>query len=254
MNTRSASSEQPADGFQARGQAWNPFRADAEELMESAFHRQMQPIYYGSNHCFLVTLDAGESGCSLAVYKPARGEYPLYDFPSGTLYRREVGSWLVNKLLGWNLVPPTVVTRGKHGVGSLQLYIEPYGEGELEVSELQRLALLDVLLNNADRKADHCLLGQDGKLWGIDHGLTFHVHPKLRTILWHFAGSQIPAVERRDLHRLHEVLETHGKPEVSALEDLVTAAERRALIDRLCRLLETKRFPDPRYKPVPYRW
>jgi hypothetical protein len=249
-----ASSNPPGTGFQTSGQAWDPCRPDVEHLLTSARHLHLQPIYYGSNHCFLVTLDAGKQGCSLSVYKPARGEYPLYDFPSGTLYRREVATWHLNKLLGWNLVPPTVVATGKHGIGSLQLFIEAASEGELRVIELQRLALLDVLLNNADRKADHCLVGENSKLWGIDHGLTFHVHPKLRTILWHFAGTRIPTEERAQLQRLLKTLESRTQADALALEELIAPAERRALIDRLCRLLESGRFPDPRYKPVPYRW
>src|ERR687886_2807749 len=124
-----ASRSLPKDGYQSKGQAWDPNRPDVVELLQRASHSQVAPIYYGSNHCFLVTLDAGLLGRSLAVYKPARGEYPLYDFPNGTLYRREVGSWIISSLLGWNLVPPTVITHGVYGAGSLQLYIESYSEG-----------------------------------------------------------------------------------------------------------------------------
>ena len=248
------SSELSPEGFQTGGRAWDPQRSNIEQLLAGADYRQLQPIYYGSNHCFLVTLECGEAGCSYAVYKPARGEYPLYDFPSGTLYKREVGSWLVNKLLGWNLVPPTVVSRGRYGVGSLQLFIEAETEGELELRELQRLALLDAVLNNADRKADHCLVANGGKLWGIDHGLTFHAHPKLRTILWHFAGKEIPKCEREDLRCLLTIMEQGTDPDVRALRELISGTEWRALLQRLSRLVESCRFPDPRYKPVPYRW
>jgi hypothetical protein len=244
----------PIEGFQPRGQAWDPYRADVPELLAKSNHFAIVPIYYGSNHCFLLTLDAAEAGKSLAVYKPARGEYPLYDFPSGTLYRREVGSWLVNALLGWSLVPPTVVTQSKYGIGSLQLFIESYPEGQVEVSELQRLALLDVLLNNADRKSDHLLLAEDGKLWGIDHGLTFHVHGKLRTVLWHFADSQIMDAELLDLERLEIILRQCVDPRAKRLRELIAGSEWRALLERLARLLEAGRFPDPRYKAVPYRW
>jgi hypothetical protein len=242
------------DGFQARGQAWDPLREDIVSLLEQAEHTRLQPIYYGSNHCFMATLDGGEAGSSYAVYKPARGEYPLYDFPSGTLYRREVGTWLINRALGWNVVPPTVVTRGKYGVGSLQLFIESYDEGELAIEELRRLVLLDVILNNADRKSEHCLLGEDGKLWGIDHGLTFHVQPKLRTVLWHFAGRPFHEVERCAVERLVSDLQRCKTAEVKAARDLVTGAEWRALTERANRLVDSGRFPDPRYKAVPYRW
>lgn len=242
------------DGRQARGQAWLPSRPDVVQLLTQARHRHVAPIRYGSNHCFLVTLDTSVAGQSLAVYKPARGEYPLYDFPSGTLYRREVGSWLVDSLLGWGLVPPTVVVEGRYGPGSLQLFIETYAEGEVQVIELQRLVLLDVILNNADRKADHCLLGQNGKLWGIDHGLTFHVHPKLRTVLWHFAGMPISPAELADLRRFLSMVAKRRDDRVARLRDLISSAEWRALLERTERLLAAGRLPDPRYKSVPYRW
>lgn len=241
-------------GYQSRGLAWDPFRSDIVQLLQRAEHERVQPIYYGSNHSFLITLEAGEAGRSLSVYKPKRGEYPLYDFPSGTLYRREVASWLVAKLLGWGLVPPTVVTSGMHGVGSLQIYIEAEQEGEIRIEDLRHMALLDVLLNNADRKAEHCLLGDNNALWGIDHGLTFHAQPKLRTVLWHFAGSPMLEHEREDLRRFDRALGKGVEPEAAQLRDLVSSAEWFALCDRLHRLIESGRFPNPRYKPVPYRW
>lgn len=239
--------------YQERGLAWNPLRPDAERLLEEAEVTRLKALYYGSNHCFLATLEAGPAGRSLAVYKPARGEYPLYDFPTGTLYRREVASWLVNKILGWNLIPPTVVADGKYGTGSLQLFIEGHEEGEVDIDDLRRLALLDIVLNNADRKPEHLLVGDDNKLWGIDHGLTFHVQTKLRTVLWHFAGSPIPPSDLDDLDRLASTL---FGPSLDArkLCDLVTAHELHVVEQRLTRLLDSGQFPDPRYKAVPYRW
>jgi len=242
------------DGYQPFRRAWDPLRSDIVQLLQAAYHRHTEPIYYGSNHTFLVTLDAGEAGESLGVYKPARGEYPLYDFAQGSLYRREVGSYLVDWVLGWNLVPPTVVSDGAYGTGSLQLFIEATNQSEIEVSELRRLALLDILLNNADRKAEHCLLTKTGKLWAIDHGLTFHVQPKLRTVLWHFAGTRIPFDERTDLKRLSGELKESSTGEIESLRKLITLGEWRALAHRVERLLDTGRFPDPRYKAVPYRW
>lgn len=239
--------------YQERGLAWNPLRPDVERLLEQAELASLKALYHGSNHCFLATLDAGSLGCSLAVYKPARGEYPLYDFPAGTLYRREVASWLINKMLGWNLIPPTVVAEGKYGTGSLQLFIEGHDEGEVDVDELRRLALLDIVLNNADRKPEHLIVGDEGKLWGIDHGLTFHTQGKLRTILWHFAGSPIPSDDLDDLRRLSKALSASSR-DARKLRDLVTAHEVRVLCDRVARLLATAQFPDPRHKAVPYRW
>jgi uncharacterized repeat protein (TIGR03843 family) len=146
-----------------------------------------------------------------------------------------------------------VACDGRYGKGSLQLFIEGHDEGEIEVSELRRLALLDAVLNNADRKSDHLLVGDGEKLWGIDHGLTFHAQPKLRTVLWHFAGSRVDPRELSDLERLCDSLQ-RKRGDAARLRELISAAEWRALGDRLNRLLETGRFPDPRYKPIPYRW
>lgn len=239
--------------FQDRGQAWNPFRPDIVDLLRQADAVEIEPIYYGSNHTFLVTIECAGAGHSLAVYKPARGEYPLYDFPNGTLYRREIASFLVNDLLGWNVIPPTVAGDGVYGRGSLQLFIEAHDGGEITVAELRRLCLLDVLYNNADRKAEHCLVGDDGKLWGIDHGLTFHHQPKLRTVLWHFAGTKLASDDLADLKRLRIVLRRKDGGD-TGLRSLLSTREWYALLARLDRLIAEECFPDPRYKSVPYRW
>lgn len=245
---------QDLGGFQVNRRAWDPRRPDIVELLSTAPEAAIQPIYYGSNHTFLVTLDAGAEGRSFAVYKPARGEYPLSDFETGSLYRREVGTWLVDSVLGWNLVPPTVVHEGRHGVGSLQIFVESKSEGEIAVDDLRRLTLLDVITNNADRKGEHLLLGRDGTLWGIDHGLTFNAQPKLRTVLWHFAGDEIPDDMRGDLIRLHGALTRCDTPAVKLLAELISRHELLALRLRSQRLLAENRFPDPKYKGVPYRW
>jgi hypothetical protein len=242
-----------SNGYQAQGQAWDPSRPDIVDLLETADQVEIEPIYYGSNHTFLVTVESDGAGRSLAVYKPGRGEYPLYDFPNGTLYLREIASWLVNDILGWNVIPPTVKCHGVYGVGSLQLFIEAQQGGEIALLELRRLCLLDILYNNADRKAEHCLVGDQGKLWGIDHGLTFHHQPKLRTVLWHFAGSKIASDDLADLKRLRIVLTQNGAREPK-LRDLLSKREWNALLARLDRLIADGCFPDPRYKAVPYRW
>jgi hypothetical protein len=246
--------QQEAEGFQPQGKAWNPRRQDIAQLLESATPTDIQPIYYGSNHTFLVTLDGGVAGKSLGVYKPARGEYPLYDFPTGTLYRREAAMWVLDILLGWELVPPTVVSAGRYGRGSVQLFIESRSEGEIEVGELQRLVLLDVIANNADRKAEHCLVGRDDSLWGIDHGLTFNAQFKLRTVLWHFAGEPIPDEHCHDLRKLRTVLARCDTPDVRRLSQLISKQEFIALRHRVDAVIREGEFPDPRYKAVPYRW
>lgn len=241
------------EGYQPGGNAWHPDRPDLLELLATARHTRMQPIYYGSNHTFLVTLDAGADGTSLCVYKPARGEYPLYDFPPGTLYAREVAMWVLSRMLGWRVVPPTIAGSGRHGVGSLQLFIEAAPQAEIDATDLRKLVLLDLLANNADRKAEHCLPGPNNTLWGIDHGLTFNVQPKLRTVLWHFAGEPIAEEE---CTRVRELLHCMTGPDPLAvqLRRLLSRQEVRALRQRASHLLELGQFPNPRYKPVPYRW
>jgi hypothetical protein len=241
------------DDFQLSGRAWKPDREELGTLLSRSKHASTKPIYYGSNHTFLVELDGGNAGRSLAVYKPARGEYPLFDFPAGTLFQREVATYLVDRILGWNVVPPTVAGHGQFGIGSVQLFIETVAEATVEVTRLQRIALLDIVINNADRKAEHCLPGLDENVWGIDHGLTFHAAPKLRTVLWHFAGTAIPTREHSDLRRLLRCLQNRS-PDAKALEPLLTAQELAALIQRAGRLVDAACFPDPRYRAVPYRW
>lgn len=161
-------------------------------------------IPWGSNYTFCVTLEL--DGCQgLGVYKPRRGERPLWDFPSGTLYRREVAAFLTCQAMGWSFIPATLVRGGPHGVGSIQLFIE--SEPVRSIRELQqsndldlaRMAVFDIVTNNADRKAGHILKDAAGKLWGIDQGLCFNVDPKVRTILQHFCGSPIPKVVQEEL-------------------------------------------------------
>lgn len=240
--------------FQEGGRAWHPCRPDIVRLLSDSPHESCRPIYYGSNHTFLVTLRSDEGGESMAVYKPARGEYPLHDFPHGTLYRREIAAWLLDSLLGWSIVPPTVETSGVYGVGSLQLFIDAVVEAEVDIERLRRMALFDVIVNNADRKADHCLPAPDGRLWGIDHGLTFHAQGKLRTVLWHFAGTPLNDAELGDIRRLLTDLRDGRRREARQLARLISSLEWRALGLRLERLLQLEEFPNPRYKPVPYRW
>jgi hypothetical protein len=164
-----------------------------------------------SNYTFLVRLresDEGDSEGMLAVYKPAQGESPLWDFPAGTLYRREVAAYLLARFLGWPRVPPTVVRHdAPHGVGAVQMYLEAdpaqhyLSSDERPTETWLPVALFDVVTNNADRKSGHCLTDSEGRIWVIDHGLTFHVEPKLRTVIWDFAGRKPTGALKRDLDR-----------------------------------------------------
>jgi uncharacterized repeat protein (TIGR03843 family) len=185
----------------------------------------------------------------LAVYKPVRGERPLWDFPGGTLYRREVAAYLVSEQLGWRLVPPTLVRDGPLGVGSLQLYVD--ADAEVTAFEmlaagnasLPRIAAFDVVTNNADRKAGHCLLAEDEHVWAIDHGLCFHVEPKLRTVLWDLAGRRLEAGDRTDLEAL--AAEASGGGLGGRLAALLDAGEVAAVAERALALARVGRLPAP---------
>jgi hypothetical protein len=184
----------------------------------------------------------------------------LWDFPKGTLCLRERAAYLISEALSWNLVPPTVLRKGPQGRGSLQHYVahdpeEHYltFQGQF-MAQLQQIALLDVIINNADRKSGHVLLGEDNRLWAIDHGVCFHTDYKLRTVIWEFAGEPIPADFASDLAALKQWLgEADSQPYLQFF-DLVTPEEIAALSGRLQRLINRNIFPHPgpgRHYPWP---
>jgi hypothetical protein len=188
----------------------------------------------------------------LTVYKPRRGESPLWDFPSGTLCQREVAAYLLARELGWPRVPPTVLrTQGPFGAGSLQLFIDAQprlgylDDGSVADDRWREIAAFDVLSNNADRKGGHCLLDGEHTLWAIDHGLTFHVDPKLRTILWEYAGEALPDALRPGLERTARGL--RGGRVGRVLGQLLDPDELTTLELRAREMLEPEwRFPPPR--------
>jgi hypothetical protein len=236
---------------QPAGTSWAADDPQVVPLLRSATITRCRPIMWGSNGTFLVTMQ-GQNGAgeSHAVYKPKRGESPLWDFPQGSLYKREVGTFMVSEALGWALVPPTIVRNGPYGMGSLQLFIEHDPEDYFRSPALrdpksaEAIALLDIVLNNADRKSEHCLKALDGRTWAIDHGLTFHAEPKLRTVIWDFAGQAIRSDLLADLRCLPDALRPSASlyTELSALlcEEEIAATRR-----RLGRLLKTGLHPDP---------
>lgn len=214
----------------------------------------------GSNHTFLVAVSEGSHTCE-AVYKPRRGERPLWDFPSGTLYQREYAAYVVAQALSWEFIPCTVIREGPYGIGSLQQFIDADPQSNYFTlreecpEELERIALFDCLSNNADRKASHCFWDWDGRVWAIDHGLTFHHEPKLRTVIWDFAEEPIAG------HLIEQVaglLENLRSPRGLAqeLSHLLAPEEMEALRRRLDRLLTSGRFPpqDPNRRNVPWPW
>jgi uncharacterized repeat protein (TIGR03843 family) len=194
-----------------------------------------------SNYTFLAQL-RGQLGVEdmtvLAVYKPAEGESPLWDFPAGSLYRREVAAYQLAKFLGWPRVPPTVVREtAPHGVGALQMFVEAEAREHYLVSQGQpeetwlQVALFDVITNNADRKSGHCLTDAERRVWVIDHGLTFHIDPKLRTVIWDFAGQRLPRPLREDLERAAISMDEGDLKE--ALGELLTRRELATLRRRM---------------------
>ena len=203
-----------------------------------------------SNYTFLARLEPHPPSGLMAVYKPARGESPLWDFEAGTLYRREVAAYELSKVLGWPRIPPTVVRKqAQHGIGALQLFIEAdrrhfLDEQTAHPERWAEIALFDVITNNADRKSGHCLFDAEDRVWVIDHGLTFHVDQKLRTVIWDFSGEPLPAQFCGDVELAMIELEKGQLAET--LRDLLRPAEVRALKRRLRNVLDPSwRFPEP---------
>ena len=230
---------------------------------------------WSSNLTFLVTLEGtgdddrgdqsdddevsdrdGTSRPVQAVYKPHQGEQSLWDFPDG-LYRREVAAYRLSEALGWGIVPPTVLREdAPFGPGSVQLFVEAdYEEHYFTLLEegghegqLQVFCAFDVVANNADRKSGHVIHTGEGRLWGIDHGLCFHVQRKLRTVIWEFADDAVPRWVVDDLERLTST----GLPDDVAA--LLSRAEADAVLERAAHLAAAGVFPEPVGDRPPYPW
>lgn len=224
----------------------------AEKLLHEAEFEECQQLWYSSNYVFLGQM-CGPGGEQFAtVYKPQRGESPLWDFPEGTLFRREVAAYQLSQLLGWGFVPPTVVRDGPYGVGSVQVFVRHNEESHFFtqreapelVPQLQRMAAFDYVANNADRKGGHCLLDDQGRVWGIDHGLCFHEEYKLRTVMWDWAEQPVAEEWLSDIEKAAAAVEAKASAAQPLLE-LISPVEARALVGRVERLLATRRYPAP---------
>jgi uncharacterized repeat protein (TIGR03843 family) len=217
--------------------------ADVREVLTRGELTVKGRLPWSSNATFLVEAALDET-CALGVYKPERGERPLWDFPSG-LFRRELAAWHLSEALGWALVPLTIERDGPYGPGSLQRFIDAdfeqhyftLREDEAHHDGLKRICAFDLVANNADRKSGHCLLAPDGAIYGIDNGLCFHVEPKLRTVIWDFGDEPVPPALLRDLERLA------ASPLPDTLVQLLDAQECQALLRRARALLKTQKFP-----------
>jgi uncharacterized repeat protein (TIGR03843 family) len=205
---------------------------------------------WGSNYTFLAEVCQDDDKL-LSVYKPSRGERPLWDFPTASLARREAAAFVVSEALGWELVPPTVYRRkAPIGPGSLQLFIEHnpqehyFNMAETDRQRLRPVVLFDLLINNADRKGSHLLFDEHHHLWLIDHGICFHAEDKLRTVIWDFAGEPIPEALCADiesfLHKLQPDSDLYLR-----LQSLLNQKEIKALIARAEHLIKLGRFPRP---------
>ncbi|MDR1999511.1 MAG: SCO1664 family protein [Frankiaceae bacterium] len=183
------------------------------------------------------------------VYKPVRGERPLWDFPDGTLAEREAAAYAVSAATGWDLIPPTVLRDGPLGAGMVQLWVEADSSvdlGELiyrrDEPALERIAVLDAVINNADRKGGHLLPTQGGRIYGIDHGLTFNEAEKLRTVLWQWAGDPL---DEGAVDVLAELLAAISGSLGEALSELLSGREIRRTQRRIQRLLNGATHPNP---------
>jgi len=213
--------------------------------------RAMGRVVYSSNAVFLLELDAPDprvAGQPLrAIYKPARGERPLHDFARHTLHLRERAAYLLSAAAGMAVVPPTALRDGPHGPGSVQLYVHS-GEEELPESaaagledQLRRVAVFDILANNADRKRAHLLLDGEGHLWGIDNALTFLPYPRQRTVLLELGGSDLDPDDALLVRRLRDSSARAALRE--GLRKLLSAAEVEAFDGRLQELADHPWYP-----------
>jgi len=216
---------------------------------------------WSSNYTFLVDIEH-PTGKLQAVYKPTRGERPLWDFPPRSLAKREVAAYVLSEALGWHLVPPTVYRRHRTplGVGSMQLYIPNDPDCHYftftpeDKQALRPVVLFDLFANNADRKGSHIIKDAAGKLWAIDHGICFHQDFKLRTVIWDFAGQVIPQEMVDDMRRVLAGLGNNGIITLQLMPWL-KQGEIEALQHRMQALVDKPFFPLPdqhrRYYPYP---
>lgn len=205
---------------------------------------------WGSNYTFLAEVNQNGDK-ALGVYKPSKGERPLWDFPASSLARREAAAYLVSDALGWELVPPTVYRKqAPIGPGSLQLYIDHNPEvhyfnfSKDDIQGLRTVVLFDLLINNADRKGSHLLFDNDHHLWLIDHGISFHSDNKLRTVIWDFADQPIPETLKMDIGDFLHLME-HGTKLYLELQALLSSRELNALAVRAEQLIGLQNFPRP---------
>ena len=250
-----------SDGEPEPDESESPFRSrdplttsEALSVLTSSEIEILGRMPYSSNGTFLADLIVEDDIAAQAIYKPEAGEQPLWDFP-GSLFRREVGAFALSEQLGWGHVPPTAVVEGPLGVGSLQLFIPSVFEehyftllgDEQWHDTFKEICAFDFVANNTDRKGGHILLGEDGELWAIDNGLSFHQEFKLRTVIWDFAGDDLSEVVKDGLTGLLDDGIT------TELAELLNPFERDAILTRARSLLHAGVYPtDPTGRRYPW--
>ena len=238
------------------------FQGDVSEVLALLQNGEMEVqglVPWSSNYTFIVRMRDGAREMR-AIYKPSRGERPLWDFPDGTLAKREVAAYFVSASLGWPHIPPSVLRDGPEGEGVVQQFIETVEEQHFFTlrnahrDEMKRIAAFDAIVNNTDRKGGHVLLGKDGCIWCIDHGVTFHEYPKLRTVIWDFTEQRIPTEILKDIGSLQSCLKRANDDLTASLAMLISRREVRALRQRIDELIERGVYPSPPedWPPVPW--
>jgi uncharacterized repeat protein (TIGR03843 family) len=214
---------------------------------------------WGSNYTFLCFIQDGNHSLQ-AIYKPTRGERPLWDFPEESLAGREVAAYIISEAGGWGMVPPTVMRDdGPAGPGSFQFFVDHDPERHYfnltqeEKEQLRPVALFDVIINNTDRKGGHIIFDNDDHIWLIDHGVCFHIQPKLRTVIWDFAGQPLAQESLQQIQALKEKL-APGQETYEQLCRYLDQQEIQAMVGRIDRLLNTKVFPHPSHNRYSYPW
>ena len=229
-------------------------RPQAVELLSRGEIEVLGRMPESSNATLYAKLTLEDLVCA-AIYKPARGERPLWDFPPG-LHRREVAAWMLSEALGWELIPPTILRlEAPYGEGSFQLFIDAdFSEHYFSLADRPelarhfiRLAAFDLIANNTDRKSGHVVIDADGHIWGIDNGLTFHTEPKLRTVIWEFGGTSLSDEELAAVERVASEAE-------SVFEGLLDPAEIEAFRARARYLVRKRKLPSLNPDLRPYPW
>ena len=222
---------------------------DFSEILRNGEFESLTENYLGTNSVFICSI-RHENIILKVVYKPLKGEAPLHDFQYGTLFMREMASYLISQHLGWEIIPLTIIRDGPYGLGTVQLYIDHNPDKDYfsirshRKERLKQIAVFDIITNNADRKASHFLIDDYNHVWGIDHGLTFNIEYKLRTIVWDFINEPFSREIISQLESLKIEMSSDSKL-LKEIGTLLTQNEIQALIDRLEVMLEIPSFPTP---------